>query len=143
MLYPFAIFLPILHIEKLGHQQDASIWSGCVQLLSSGYWFTGLIVVCCSIILPLCKLSGLLIISRGSFLQKHHQARTYRWIELSGRWGMLDVMLVAILVASVKLGNAVNMQAGLGLSIFCICVVLSLAASASYNPHMLWKQKHD
>ena len=138
LLYPFAIFLPILHIEKFGHQHSASIWSGCSQLLGHGHWFTGFIVLFCSVILPIAKLLGLLIINSPGFLQQHHRASTYHLIELSGRWGMLDVMLVAILVASVKLGDSVSIDAGLGLTVFCICVIFSLAASACFNPHSIW-----
>ena len=143
MLYPFAIFMPIMRIEKLGHLQSSSIWSGCEHLIRNGYWFTGLIVVLCSIILPIFKLVGLILISRKRFLQSQHRSLTYHLIELSGRWGMLDVMLVAVLVASVKLGSTVNISPGSGLTLFCICVVLSLCASAFYDPHMIWKNTHD
>lgn len=143
LLYPFAIFLPILHIEKFGHQHAASIWSGCSQLLGHGHWFTGFIVLFCSVILPIAKLLGLIIINASGFLQQRHRASTYHLIELSGRWGMLDVMLVAILVASVKLGDSVSIDAGLGLSVFCICVLFSLIASASFNPHAMWSESTD
>ena len=143
MLYPFAIFMPIMRIEKLGHLQSSSIWSGCEHLLRNGYWFTGLIIVLCSIVLPMFKLIGLILISRKRFLQTQHRSFTYHLIELSGRWGMLDVMLVAILVAGVKLGSSVNISPGPGLTLFCICVVLSLCASAFYDPHMIWKNNHD
>ncbi len=143
MLYPFAIFLPIMKVDQLGHQHTSSIWSGCEQLLSNGYWLTGLIVVTCSIILPICKLLGLILICRKTFLQQRHKVKTYHFIELTGRWGMLDVMLVAVLVAIVKIGSTINIHAGVGLSVFCICVVLSLCASAFYDPHMIWKNNNE
>ena len=57
----------------------------------------------------------------------------YRLVEALGRWGMLDVMLVAILVAMVKLGGLVNIQAGAGLLAFTLLVVTSLLASLMFE----------
>ncbi|NRA37474.1 MAG: paraquat-inducible protein A [Planctomycetes bacterium] len=142
-IYPFAILLPIMSIEQLGHRNDSSIWSGTLHLFSSGSIGTGLIILLCSIVLPLCKLCGLLVISSPLFLHKKHRALTYRMIELSGRWGMLDVMLVAILVAIVKLGDSVSMQTGPGLSVFCLCVVLSLIASTQFDSRVIWENTHE
>lgn len=143
ILYPFAIFLPIMEIERLGYHIESSIWSGCAQLLGNGYWFTGAVVVLCSLILPVCKILGLMLICRERFLRRRHRSLTYHVIELSGRWGMLDVMLVAVLVASVKLGSTVTIHFGPGLSIFCACVVMSLCASSFFDPHMIWKNRND
>ncbi len=137
-IYPFAILLPIMSIEQLGHRSHSSIWSGSMHLFESGNIGTGLIVFLCSVVLPICKLCGLLLISSPVFLHNHHRALTYRIIEFSGRWGMLDVMLVAILVALVKLGDSVSIHAGSGLSVFCLCVVLSLIASIQFDPRHIW-----
>ncbi len=59
-------------------------------------------------------------------------------MEWTGRWGMLDVLLVAILVAALKIGNVVSVTPGLGAVAFTGCVVLSLLATASFDPHQLW-----
>jgi len=63
---------------------------------------------------------------------------TYRLVEWTGRWGMLDVLLVAILVAVLKLGDLMTVSAGPGLLAFTACVTLSLFAAASFDPHGLW-----
>ena len=51
---------------------------------------------------------------------------------------MLDVLLVAILVAVLKLGDVMTVSAGPGLLAFTACVTLSLFAAASFDPHSLW-----
>jgi paraquat-inducible protein A len=63
----------------------------------------------------------------------------YRAIEAAGRWGMIDVLLVAVTIAAVKLGDLVVVTPGPGVVAFGACVVLSLAASAVFNPHAIWE----
>ena len=71
-------------------------------------------------------------------LRHHHRALTYHLIEWTGRWGMLDVLLVAVLVALVKLGDLMQISAGPGATAFATVVILSLLASACFDPHSLW-----
>ena len=134
------MLLPMLRIEQLGHRHEDSLLSGLIAMFSQGYWLVGTVVLVFSVLLPPLKLLTLLILANKIMLTHHHQrALMYRAVELLGRWGMLDVMLVAILVAFVKLGNLVNIQAGLGLIAFTVLVLLSLLASLVFNPHLLWE----
>ncbi len=139
ILYPLAVTLPILRIEKFGHHNEASILEGTATLLSSGHIALGIVVLLCSIVLPLGKLAAMLVLSAGSFLlRKKHQALTYRIVEFTGRWGMLDVLLVAILVAALKVGDLVEVSPGPAAVAFAGVVVLSLLAAASFDPHSVW-----
>lgn len=136
------ILLPVLRLERLGHVQEASIWSGGVSLLTHGQVLVGVVVLLCSVVIPLVKIGGLfLLTARRPRLGRHHQARLYRWIELAGRWGMIDVLLVALLVAAVKLGDLVQVTPGPGVVAFAGCVLLSLIASACFDPHALWERE--
>ena len=81
-------------------------------------------------------------LGRYAEAQEHHErhrALTYRLVEWTGRWGMLDVLLVAILLAVLKLGDMVEVSVGPGLLAFTSCVGLSLIAAASFDPHSLWE----
>ncbi|WP_161575435.1 paraquat-inducible protein A [Beggiatoa leptomitoformis] len=139
IFYLPALFLPLLRIEQLGHRHEDSLFMGLITLLGQGYWFVGGIVLLFSVLLPPLKLLSLLILSSTNVIHHaHHRALTYRAVELLGRWGMLDVMLVAILVAFVKLGGLVSISAGTGLLAFTLLVLCSLFASLSFNPHVLW-----
>jgi uncharacterized paraquat-inducible protein A len=71
-------------------------------------------------------------------LGRKHRAWTYHLVEWTGRWGMLDVLLVAILVAALKVGDLVEVHAGPAALAFTCCVVLSLLAAACFDPHSLW-----
>lgn len=138
--YPLGVTLPVMRLEQLGHVRDASIWDGTVSLLTHGYIVIGLIVLICSVVVPILKVAGLFVLTaRPAKLREHHQARVYRLIELAGRWGMVDVLLVAMVVAAVKLGDLVNVSPGPGVVAFTACVLLSVLASISFNPHAIWE----
>ena len=92
-----------------------------------------------SIVLPLGKLLALVgITGSRSWLARRHRALTWRVVELTGRWGMLDVLLVAVVVAWLKVGAVVEVTPGPGAVAFTACVFLSLLASAWFDPHALW-----
>ena len=141
ILYPLAISLPIMEIERFGHRTSASIWTGTVGLLRDGHLFVGGVVLLCSVVLPLGKLLSLfaLTVARRRFSKKH-RAITYRVVEVTGRWGMLDVLLIAVIVAWIKVGDLVQVTAGPAAVAFTACVLLSLFASASFDPHYLWDE---
>jgi paraquat-inducible protein A len=142
VLYPLAVSLPMLEVQKLGHRSESSILDGIVALMADGQVIVGLIILLCSVIIPLTKLISLLTLSMGGLgMHRHHQAMTYRLIEWTGRWGMLDVVLVSILVALIKLGSSMEVKPGPAALAFTLCVVLSLLATACFDPHSLWEDE--
>jgi paraquat-inducible protein A len=131
-----------MEIERLGHQSEASIWSGTVALLAEGHLFVGLAVLLFSVIAPIGKLVLIFVLCVGQgVIARQDRARAYRMIELIGRWGMVDVLLVAILVAIVKLGDLVEVTPGPGVVIFGVVVILSLLASSVFDPHAIWEKE--
>jgi paraquat-inducible protein A len=138
ILYPAAMVLPVLEIQKLGHRRSATIWTGAVDLLSGGQIAVGLLVFVCSIVVPVLKVGGVFALCTG-LLRGHHGARAHRFMEWIGRWGMIDVLLVAVLVAAVKLGSWVDVHPGPGVAAFAAVVVLSLLASAQVDPARIWE----
>ena len=138
VLYPVAMTLPILEITRFGHRNASSILGGVAKLLGSGDWVVGLVVLLCSIVLPLAKLVALFFLTTD-LMHVRHRARMYRLVEWTGRWGMLDVLLVTMLVAILKLGDMVDVAIGPAAFAFTAVVVLSLAASACFDPHRLWE----
>lgn len=138
ILYFPAIFLPILEIEKLGHHHTSSLLGGTFDLLWHGNVFVGLIVFVFSIVLPLVKLIALLELSYIGITHRRHRAWTYRLVEWTGRWSMMDVLLLALLVTLIKLGELVSFHLGPAVVAFVMCVVMSLIASLMFDPHAIW-----
>lgn len=142
ILYPVALALPVMTIERFGHEHAASIWGGMVGLLAEGHWGVGIAVLVLSIVAPVAKLVMLFALCAGDrILHRGHRAMTYRLVEFVGRWGMADVLLVAVLVAAAKLGDLVEVTPGPGVIVFGAVVVLSLLASMSFDPHAIWEDR--
>ncbi|MBL4769618.1 MAG: paraquat-inducible protein A [Planctomycetes bacterium] len=141
ILYIPAVTLPILTVERLGFSRASSVWEGVVRFLTHGDWFVGTVVLVCSVIIPVLKLMGLLFLVHGkNWIRPHTQGRLFRWIEWTGKWGMLDVLLIAFLVAWVKMGDLVSIRPGKAVVLFCTMVVLSLVASAFFDPEGIWRE---
>jgi uncharacterized paraquat-inducible protein A len=140
ILFVPAVTWPILKIERLGHVREDHLVGGVMALLREGHLFVGLVVLIFSLIVPPAKLSAMLWLATGApGGARHHQALAHRVVDWLGRWGMLDVLLVAVLVAFVKLGDVIEIQAGPGLIAFGLCVLASLAASLAFDPHEMWR----
>ena len=140
-LFPAAVLLPVFEVQQFGRTVDASLWSGSLGLLGRGEVLVGLVVLLCSLCLPVLKLTALMVVTAGRrWMAAHHRRLGWRLVEWTGRWGMLDVLLVAILVAWMKMGDLVEFSPGPGLGAFAAVVTLSLLASAQYDPHALWEE---
>jgi paraquat-inducible protein A len=139
VLFPVAVSQPILRIERLGRAHESSVWAGSLGLVSDGKLALGLLVFACSIVLPLVKLLALVVLLRRPHaLPPPARARAWRALELVGRFGMLDVLLVSVLVAWLELGSWVTVESGPAALAFACCVGFSLLASAWFDPHALW-----
>ena len=96
-------------------------------------------------IVPLMKLAGLFFLvatvrlKRGRRLRRH--TRVYRFIDVIGPWAMLDVFLLAVLVALVKLASWAKIIPGPGLAAFAAVVVLTMLASATFDPRLIWERR--
>ncbi|MCA9183758.1 MAG: paraquat-inducible protein A [Planctomycetales bacterium] len=141
VLYLPAILLPILDIEKMGHHHATSLLGGTLDLIAHGSTLVGLIVLVFSIILPLVKLLALLELSRIGLTHRQHRAWTYRVVEWTGRWSMMDVLLLALLVSLVKLGELLTFHIGPALIAFVMCVLMSMIASIMFDPHAIWEME--
>jgi paraquat-inducible protein A len=132
------VLCPILEIEKLGVRQQSSVLGGIIDLLKHGSWFVGGVILLFSIVFPLTKILLLLELSLLEFLHRRHKARTLRLMEHVGKWSMMDVMLLALLVMLVKLGNLVEFHFGPAVLAFVLCVAMSMVASLTFDPHAIW-----
>ncbi len=104
----------------------------------------GVIVLLFSIVLPLDQVVAADVSVPGPLAARAaSRAITYRFVEHLGRWGMVDVLLVAVMVAFVKLGGLVNFGAGPGVILFGMFVEASLCASLAFDPHCMWSESAD
>jgi len=69
------------------------------------------------------------------------RTQLYKLIDAIGPWAMLDVFLLAVLVALVKLNTWATILPGPGLIAFTAVVVLTMLASAAFDPKLLWERR--
>ena len=141
ILFLPAVTLPFLQISRFGLTTASSVLGGIGILFREGHFAVGSIVVVFSLIFPLLKLGLIFLLStRSDWLHSADRSLSYRLVEHLGRWGMLDVLLVAVMIAFIKLGSLVAFGAGPGLPLFATFVIASLLASLAFNPHVLWSE---
>jgi len=144
IFYVPANIYPILRMEFYGAYSENTVWDGCVRLFQDGQWLVATIVFLASILIPLFKLLGLFfLVATAKFkLQSWQRERTwvFRIIEVIGPWAMLDVFLLSILVALVRLKQLATVLPGPGLLAFTAVVVLTILASANFDPILIWTE---
>lgn len=142
VLYLPANLLPIMETRSLFGVQRDTILSGVAFLWNSGSWVLAIIVFVASVAVPLLKLLSLslilLSVKYGRKRQPLQSARLYRLLELIGRWSMLDVYVVAVLVALVQAQSLATMAPGPGVLAFGAVVVLSMLATMAFDPRLIW-----
>ena len=142
LLYIPANVLPVMHSKTLFVEQDDTILSGVVVLWTSGSWPLAILVFFASIMVPMLKVLGLALLAwtaqRRSRWDPLQRAKLYRVIEFVGRWSMLDIYVVTLLVALVQLRSLASIDAGPGAVAFGAVVVLTMTASMSFDPRLIW-----
>jgi paraquat-inducible protein A len=141
-LYLPANLLPVLTFVKLGQGQPSTILEGVEELAAAQMWPLALLVFFASITVPVMKILslGLMLITvhTGSRWRLRERTRLYRIVEFIGRWSMIDVFMISILTALVRLGFVASVYPGRGVTAFCAVVILTMLASACFDPRLMW-----
>jgi paraquat-inducible protein A len=142
IMYVPANALPVMHTTSLGNTQGDTILSGIVYFLKHGDWPLALIIFVASVMVPLLKMIALgyllFSVQRHSLIRHRQRTLLYRITELVGRWSMVDVFVVALMVALVHLGNLAEINPGFGALAFSAVVILTMIAAMSFDPRLIW-----
>jgi paraquat-inducible protein A len=134
--------LPITIVVSLGKSQSETIMSSVIYFVKSGMWPIALVIFVASVFVPLLKLLILIFlligVQRKSNWRRQDRTRLYRITEVIGRWSMVDIFVVTILVALVHLGGLVTIHAGPGAIFFGAVVVITIFAAMSFDPRLIW-----
>ena len=142
ILYIPANLLPIMTVNSLGQGDPSTIMSGVIQLVQHGMFPIAAVVFIASILVPTFKLVGigllLFSVQRHQPLSAQQRIVMYRFIEFIGRWSMLDIFVIAILVAVVNFGRLASVEANLGAAAFASVVILTMLAAVTFDPRLIW-----
>lgn len=141
LLYVPANLLPIMTTTSLGASQSDTILSGIVYLFETD-WPLAVVVFVASVMVPVVKLVVLAFllwsVQSGSRWRPVDRTRLYRITEAIGPWSMVDVYVVTILVALVRLQALASVEAEPGAVFFAAVVVLTIFAAESFDPRLIW-----
>ncbi|MEM5329573.1 paraquat-inducible protein A [Paraburkholderia sp. JHI2823] len=142
VLYVPANVLPVMDTSSLFGTQKDTIMSGVVYLWTSGSWPLALLVFIASITVPMVKILGLSYLAwstqRGWRWLPEQRTRIYRLIELIGRWSMLDIYVITMLVALVQFKALATIKAGPAAIAFGAVVILTMFAANMFDPRLIW-----
>lgn len=142
ILYIPANLFPIMTVISLGKGESDTIISGVVSLADSGMWPLAVLVIFASVLVPMLKLLGLMTLlittQRGLIWRLRDRTVLYRIIEFVGRWSMIDIFMLSILVALVQLGEIATIEPGIGAIAFAGVVITTMIASETFDPRLMW-----
>ncbi|MCC5883638.1 MAG: paraquat-inducible protein A [Halomonas sp.] len=142
VMYIPANAYPIMTTTSLGHTAPSTIVGGVVELIQMGSWPVAIVIFVASVIVPVGKLVALawlcLVVKRSDELNAGSRTRLYRLTEFIGRWSMVDVFVVAILVALIRAGSLMSITPGPAALAFGSVVVLTMLAAMTFDPRLIW-----
>lgn len=137
--------IPIMDVMSFGKHDPSTILSGIIKLWRDQQFLIATIVFVASFCVPLFKLGALLMLlfaAHNVFPSTPVRwTKLYRFLEFIGRWSMLDIFVVTLMVAVVQLGNVSRVIAGGGSFAFTLVVIVTMLASSSFDPRLLWDKE--
>jgi paraquat-inducible protein A len=142
LLYLPSNLYPILSLVQFGNGEPQTIWGGTVMMWEEGYKGIAIIIFVASLVVPTAKIIGLTVLLIAVQLKQrwHPRVRThmYHVIEVIGRWSMLDLFVISIMTALVRLGYPATVEPFLGATFFGAVVILTMLAAMSFDPRLIW-----
>jgi paraquat-inducible protein A len=142
VMYIPANVYPIMTTTLLGQSNPATIIGGVIELIEKGSWPIAAVILFASIIVPVGKILALiwlsLVVRRSNELGASTRTKLYRVTEFIGRWSMVDLFVVAILVALIRAGNLMSITPGPAALAFGAVVILTMLAAMTFDPRLIW-----
>lgn len=145
LIYIPANIMPIMVTEALGDKMSSNIMAGVILLWSDGSYPVALVIFIASIMVPSLKM---LAIGWLCWDARGHGSRdsekmhlVYEVVEFVGRWSMIDVFVIAVLSALVRIGQLMNIYPAVGALLFAAVVILTMFAAMTFDPRLTWDRE--
>ncbi len=145
VLYIPANVLPIMVTDQFGQPTPSTIIGGVVLLIDMGSVAIAAVIFFASVMIPVSKLAMMFYlcwsVRKGPAETVRQRTVLYRITEFIGKWSMIDVFVVAILVALINLSNLLVIRPGAAAMAFAGVVIVSMLAAESFDPRLMWDQR--
>ena len=142
LLYIPANLYPVMYTDALGSNEASTIMGGVVLLINLGSAPVALVIFVFSVMVPSAKLMAMFYlvwtVERNSPLDRRQRSTLYRVVEFIGKWSMVDIFVVTILVALVQLGGLLVILPGIAAVSFAGVVIITIIAAESFDSRLIW-----
>jgi paraquat-inducible protein A len=146
VLYLPANLLPVMTTDSFGKSEPNTIIGGVISLWNSGSIPVALVIFVASVLVPVCKMVALVwlnySVQAGHTRRTAERMRLYRLAEFVGRWSMVDVFVVIILVSLIQLENTMTIEPGVATLAFTAVVIITMLAAMSFEPRLIWTREY-
>jgi len=147
LLYFPANILPIMITDLLGDKMPSTILAGVILLWSEGSYPVAMVIFIASILVPTLKM---IAIGWLCWDAKGHGQRDsermhliYEVVEFVGRWSMIDVFVIAVLSALVRMGALMSIYPAIGAVMFALVVIITMFAAMTFDPRLSWDRESE
>jgi len=140
VLFIVANAYPFLTFRLEAQKQETTLITGVMELYAQDMWIVAGVVLLTSILLPLLELVGMLyVLLPLKFNRRPWKLQLlFRLVRSFKPWGMMEVFMVGILVAFVKLSKMATIIPGVALYAFMMLIFVLAASAAALDPHIVW-----
>ncbi len=137
-----ANLLPIVGVKILGTSHDGTLLSGVMTLFNEGMWGVAILVLLSSILFPMLSIVLSLLISGHLYFNRPNRylSEWLRTLQHIDEWAMLEVYLLGIIVACVKLASMAELKFGLGLTAFVLLLLVTVTLASNFDSTLFWQQ---
>ncbi len=142
VFYIPANLLPMMHVHTFAGTQSDTILSGVLYFMETGSYLIAAVIFIASIVVPITKILILIYllvsVQKGTIDNPKKKQKLYLFTELIGKWSMVDVYVVAIMIALVHFGGLTQIEAASGATFFLLVVVTTMIAAMKFDVRLIW-----
>jgi paraquat-inducible protein A len=147
IFYVPANLLPMMHVITFAGTQSDTIMSGVLYFIETDAYLIAFVIFTASIFVPILKILILIYllisVQKRSSLHEKRRKRLYMLTEVIGRWSMVDVYVVATMVALVHFGGLTEITPGMGANFFLLVVIMTMLSAMSFDPKLIWDNRKE
>ena len=147
ILYVPANLMPIMTTDQFGRSTDSTILGGVILLWNMGSYPVAIVILVASVLVPIGKICAVAAlcwtVGTGQQTSARQRVSLYRVTEFIGKWSMVDVFVVASLVALIQITGIIVIRPGTAALAFAGVVIVTMLAAESFDPRLIWDRAED
>lgn len=144
IFYIPANMFPLLTNRIFGSDEGHTIIEGVVLFFKKGDYLVATVIMAASLLIPISKFLIIVFLALSIQyrweLSEHARLVLYELVEFIGRWSMIDVFVVALLAALIRLGAIISILPGPGSVCFALSVIFTMISAQCIDTKLIWSE---